>query len=306
MQSLAVMRPMTPRLSRRALLAGGALALGARAVTAREPAPRVATIGWAGAQTLMALGIAPIALPEIERYQRLVVEPQAPPGVQELGLRSEPNLELLRGLSPDLIVTEAGAEIARPMLERIAPVETFVAIRPGERPIDVSRGATLALAARLGRPDAARAYIAGCEGRMAQAAEKLSAYRGGPLCIVSDVFGNRALVFGANSLYQDVLDRLGLRNAFTGATSVWGHATVGLDVLASLAPDTRLVILSGRVPSVELLLAFRPLYRALPMLREDRVTILSDVLFFGGLPSADRLARLLAEGLPLADGTARG
>ena len=294
------------RPTRRSLLGAGALVLGARAVRAEplEP-PRVATVGWAGAQTLMALGIQPIALPEIDRYRRLVVEPAPPPDIRELGLRSEPNLELLASLSPDLIITETGTDVATPVLERIAPVETFVAIKPGERPIAVSRRSTIALAERLGRAQAASDYIAGFEQRLDQAAKALAVYRGGPLCIASDLFGNRALVFGKNSLYQDVLDRVGIRNAFHGATSMWGHATVGLDVLAGLAPETRLVILSARVPSVAMLLAFRPLYRALPMLREERVTLLSDVLFFGGLPSADRFARLLADGL-MHEGAPRG
>ena len=296
------------RPTRRSLLGAGALLLGTGAGRAQAPrpgTPRVATVGWAGAQTLMALGVQPVALPEIERYRRLVVEPPPPPEVRELGLRSEPNLELLKSLAPDLIVTEAGTDVATPVLERIAPVETFVALEPGRRPIEVSRRATLALADRLGRPEAARAYIDGFEARLERAAARLSGYRGGPLCIASDVFGNRALVFGRNSLYQDVLDRVGIANAFSGATSLWGHATVGLDVLAGLAPDTRLVILSARIPSVAMLLAFRPLYRALPMLREDRVSLLSDVLFFGGLPSADRFARLLAEGLT-QEGSPRG
>jgi ferric hydroxamate transport system substrate-binding protein len=96
-----------------------------------------------------------------------------------------------------------------------------------------------------------------------------------------------------------VLDQVGIKNAFMGATSIYGHATVPLDVLASLDPETRLIALTARVPSIEVLLAFRPLWRALPMMRERRVTLLSDILFFGGLPSAERFARLLSERLPM-------
>lgn len=290
------------RPSRREILAAGAVLLGTgRGASASEP--RVAAVGWAGAQTLLALGVVPLAVPEIARYRSLVVEPPMPETVTELGLRSEPNLELLKFLSPDLIVTETGSEIARPLLERIAPVESFTPLKEGRLPTDAAREATVALAARLGR--SADAYLSAHDARMDEAAKKLSGYRGGPLCLVSDIFGNRALVFGGNSLYQGVLDRVGLRNAFTGATSVWGHATVGLDVLAGLDPDTRLVVLTSRVPNVQALLAMRPLWRALPFLREGRVTMLSDILFFGGLPSADRFARLLTERLPM-DATARG
>ena len=37
--------------------------------------PRVAALGWACAQTILALGMVPLVVPEIERYGRLVVEP---------------------------------------------------------------------------------------------------------------------------------------------------------------------------------------------------------------------------------------
>ena len=291
-------------ITRRAFAAGGMMSLvGSRVSAAGEP--RVAAVGWAGAQTLLALGVLPLALPEIARYRNLVVEPPVPPEVRELGLRSEPNLELLKFLAPDIIVTEVGSEVAKPLLERIAPVATFTALKSGRKPTEVAREATLALAERLGREDGAKAYLAGYDARLEAAKRTLAGYRGGPLCVVSDIFGNRALVFGGNSLYQDVLDRVGIRNAFSGPTSVWGHATVGLDVIAALEPGTRLVVLTARVPSVQALLAMRPLWRALPFLHEGRVTLLSDILFFGGLPSADRFARLLAERLPM-DADARG
>ncbi len=285
-------------MSRRAVLAAGGAGLTGTCAGASPPL-RVAATGWAGAQTLLALGATPIALPEVERYNSLVVEPPTPPDIQELGLRSEPNLELLIELAPDLIITEAGAEVARSVLERIAPVETFSPIKRGRAPTVVAREATVALAARLDQPEAAVRYLAGFDERIEAASRKLGAYDGGPLCLVSDIFGNRALVFGADSLYQDVLDRAGIGNAFAGATSVWGHTTVGLDELAAMPRETRLVILNARMPNMRALLAARPLYRALPMIREDRVTILSDILFYGGLPSADRFARLLAERLPL-------
>lgn len=287
-----------PRPSRReavaAILAAGAGLHPARNAAA-APMPRVAAAGWAGAQTLLALGVVPLALPEIARYRALVAEPPLPESVQELGLRSEPNLELLTALAPDLIVADAGS-VTSP-LARIAPVATFAPLRPGRRPAEAAREATLALAARLGRDAEAQSLIAAHEARLAGAAERLSGDRGGPLCLVSDAFGNRALVFGGNSLYQDVLDRVGLRNAFTGATSAWGHATVGLDQLAALDPTTRLVLLTSRVPDARTFLALRPLWRTLPFLREERVTVLADILFYGGLPSADRFARLLAERL---------
>lgn len=283
-------------LSRRGFVAAGVASItGARASSPR----RIVALGWAGAQTLMALGCAPIAMTEIDRYNRLVVEPPAPPGIHELGLRPEPNLELMTALAPNLIVNEVGSDVKVSLLERIAPVEVFEPSKAGHPAIEVAREATLTLASRLGLSADAASYLEGFESRLAAAADRLRAYRGGPLCLASDIVGNRALVFGTNSIYQDVLDKVGIRNAYTGATSDWGHAIIGLDALAAMPSETRLVVLSARIPNIDILLAFRPLFRAVPMIRDGRVSHLSDILFYGGLPSADRFARLLAGVLPL-------
>ena len=104
------------RLSRRAFLGAGA-AIGGTALAGAWPmafaqtggsrsGPRVAALGWACAQTILALGVVPLVIPEIERYGRLVVEPAVPSGVQEIGLRSEPNLELLQSFAPDIIIID--------------------------------------------------------------------------------------------------------------------------------------------------------------------------------------------------------
>lgn len=288
-------------IGRRSLLAAGGLFAGSillgRAGPARgRPSPRVAGLGWASAQTLLALGVVPVAVPEIARYGRLVVEPAIPDGVQEAGLRPEPNLELLQELGPDLIVIDSELEPARRQLERIAPVETFLIFTPAGRPGERALAATRSLAARLGMVAEGKAYLAAAEAEMAQAQAAVALYRGGPVYVISEVFANRALVFGQRSLYQGVLDRFGLTNAWTGGTTLWGHSTVPLDALS--APDARLLFLGSQLRHVEAVLAARPMWRMLPFFRSGRVTALSEILFYGGIPSMTRFARLLAEKLP--------
>lgn len=50
--------------------------------------------------------------------------------------------------------------------------------------------------------------------------------------------GRRVLIHKRNSLYQDVLDRLGIENAWTRPSGPYGHATVTMDRLAGLASFT--------------------------------------------------------------------
>ncbi len=280
---------------------GGGMLFSGSAIHASTPAdgPRVAALGWACAQTLLAIGAVPCAVPELDRYRRLVVEPALPASVTEAGLRSEPNLELLKALSPDLIVVDISLMAAVPRLKLIAPVEVFMPPVAGRRPLETARQAMIGLSRRIGREAECDAFLARFDTSMAKYQEMLRSYDGGPLYISSEIVRNRALVFGPNSLYQDVLDRFGLKNAFTGATSIWGHATVGLETLATV-PEARFVLLNSRLADLQAMFAARPIMRSLPFLREGRLTVLAEVLFYGGVPSAERFARLLAERLPVA------
>jgi ferric hydroxamate transport system substrate-binding protein len=290
--------------SRREFALAGALILtcGPRAVAA-SPRPRIAALGWASAQTLLALGLVPLAVPEIERYGRLVVEPAIPAQVSEIGLRSEPNLELLRQLAPDLIVIDPSLASARARLEQIAPVDIFTTLAPGRRPLATAQEATRRLAARLGLDATCESYLARFETALAGYRTQAAGYHGGPLYLIHELFRNRALVFGSTSLYQDVLDRFGLRNAWTEPSSLYGHTVIGLEELAGV-PDARLVLVNSRAADVERLLRTHPFLGTLPAIRASRLTVLSDVLFYGGVPAAERFARLLAERLP-KDGDAR-
>src|SRR5690606_41021463 len=104
-----------------ALVAGMSFGFPAEAAHPR----RIAALEWASAETLIALAIAPVGVADIEGYRRWVVEPGLPAGTVDLGLRTEPNLELLRWLSPDLLTTVPGYASGSPWLERIAPILPF-------------------------------------------------------------------------------------------------------------------------------------------------------------------------------------
>ncbi len=76
-------------------------------------------------ETLLALGVIPVGIAEIDGYRDSVVEPPVPMGVPDVGLRFAPSLELLQSLAPDLILINSSQKSQRPMLERIAPVRAF-------------------------------------------------------------------------------------------------------------------------------------------------------------------------------------
>lgn len=83
-------------------------------------------------------------------------------------------------------------------------------------------------------------------------------------------------VFGPDSMFGEVLVRLGLVNAWTAPTSYAASAPVGLETLARFS-DTTLVILPPVPPDARRLLPQSAVWQALPSVRERRVRVLGSM-----------------------------
>ncbi|TWA70072.1 iron complex transport system substrate-binding protein [Azospirillum brasilense] len=279
------------------LMAGGAWS------AERRTDGGLCALDWTSAQALLALGIVPRGLPELDRYRRAVVEPAVPDGVPDIGARAEPNLELLDRLAPARFVGDGTLSAVQSRLERIAPVTVHPPFdtrsdgdgEPGGQ-LAFAIASLRGLAAGLGVPEAAERAVARLDRTLAAARDRLSGWEPRPLYILSVLDGRRVLIHGHNSLYQGVLDRLGITNAWTGPSGPYGHATVTMDRLAG-RPDAGLVNIGSEGGRALEALAALPLFAGLPFLREGRVTILPPILFYGGVPAAERFARLLGDGL---------
>ncbi|MDH2433797.1 ABC transporter substrate-binding protein [Pokkaliibacter sp. MBI-7] len=306
-------------ISRRRLLCALATAPGwpllAHAATSTPAMQRIAALDWASAENLLALGITPLTLPEIDRYRQLVMAPPVPDSVHELGLRSEPNMELLQALRPEVMVMNPELASLQPQLEQIAPVLQFEAqgfagdLRlAGQQSIDQVAHGTQALqqlAGQLGYSEQAAAYVTAADRQFADARTALADYTGRPLYLISLIDARRTLVFCSNSLFQDVFNRLGLQNAWRTPGSAFGHLTVTLDQLA--ADKDAVLVNIGNERLVQGALAMKiPVLNSLPAVQQKRVVLLPQTLFYGGLPSALRLTELLATRLPLAEGALHG
>eukprot|EP01042_Synura_sphagnicola_P034622 gene34622-44395_t len=99
------------------------LAAAASPSPAQAAGLRVATVDWSALETLLALGIAPVAAPELLQFREVAVEPAVPAVVTDLGLRGTVNFELLLLSRPELIYSSSFYVSSEPRLTRIAPVE---------------------------------------------------------------------------------------------------------------------------------------------------------------------------------------
>lgn len=251
------------------------------------------------AETLIEMGLPPIAIPNPGEWEEWVVEPALPAGIVNLGTDREPNLELLAALRPDLIVTTPYLAAIEPLLARFGPTREFsVYAPPVGHPFERSVAATRQLAAAAGREAVGEGLIARTGAALEEARRALAAsgMESRPVLVVNFLDPRHVRVYGAGSLFGDVLDRIGVANGWTQPSNYWGFSTVGIEALAQ-SPASRLVYLDPVAPDTLATLAASPLWRSLPFVREGRLLRLPPVLMFGMLPSAMRFARLLTAAL---------
>ncbi|MGC3874964.1 ABC transporter substrate-binding protein [Halomonas sp. GXIMD04776] len=255
---------------------------------------RIVTLDWTVAETLLALDVVPQGVAQIDAYRDWVGTPALPPSVMDLGLRAQPNLELLASLDPAHILITPLFAALESRLSRIAPVTTLGIYASGDDPWSGMLAATRELGELVDRPEAAERLIKTTNAHLAKAKRHLPENLP-PLLLVQFMDARHVRVFGDRSLYQGVLAHLGLDNAWKRPTNAYGFSLVGLEALANL--DAHLVVVEPLPVGVETQLNENGLWQNLSAVREQRVSTLPPVWSFGGLPSARRFATLLVEAL---------
>ncbi|RVC82890.1 iron-siderophore ABC transporter substrate-binding protein, partial [Mesorhizobium sp. M4A.F.Ca.ET.022.05.2.1] len=177
------------------------------------------------AETLLMLGVRPVAIADREVWETWVVEPPLPPEIADVGTLLEPNLEFLQQLKPDIILSIPYLDGIKPQLERVAPVKTIGLYTEAGEPYRLAVEATRELARLTGRQAESEALIAATEACFAETRQKLAPLVARPVYIVNFLDPRNVRVYGARSLFQAVFDRIGIRNAWTGETNYWGFST---------------------------------------------------------------------------------
>lgn len=287
------------RLTRRGVLQAGALlpwAGGARAA----PTSRLVPLDLLLTECMLTLQLQPAAMANIPLYQRLVMLPEVPGGVPELGPQLEPNLELLQSLRPDGILAPNWQRASLHRLERIAPVSWLPTFAPDGRPLEHAARLLLQIGALTGREALARDWVARAEPAFTDATERLAAHTTRPVFAIRFMEGGRHMaVFAGNGMVGAVMARLGLRNAWQGRTNIAGAASAGVEALAQV-PDARIIHFDRGAETARALarLAESPFWQALPAVQAGRVQAMPVIYPSGGVFSAIRFAGQLAEHLP--------
>ncbi len=256
---------------------------------------RIVTVDWTIAETLLALGVTPLAMGDVESYRAWVGEPTLPVDVVDIGLRMQPNRELLAELKPDLILISPLMASLEPTLSRIAPVQSIALYEPDADLWQRLREATLTIAALVNRTAEAERQLTVLDRDLARMKTSLPADLP-PLLLVQFIDERHVRVFGRHSLFEAVMARLGLRNAWQGETNAWGFSVVSLEQFLTL-PEARLVVVDPVPVGVSERLQEPGLWQHLPLVKQGKVLHLPAVWSFGGILAARRFADLLSEAL---------
>ncbi|MBU2875666.1 iron-siderophore ABC transporter substrate-binding protein [Marinobacter salexigens] len=255
--------------------------------------PRVATVDWTLVETLMSLGVVPVASAQIKDYQAWVAEPALPESVVDIGLRGQPNRELAASLNLDLILISPLFSAIEPTLSQIAPVQTLTTYNPENNFWQNLVDTTRQVGKLTNRSAEAEAVIDHHRLRISRLKKHIT--EGTPSLLVVQFIDDRHVrAYGKGSLYDMVINRLGLQNAWKGQTNMWGYTTVGIEKLTT---QGYLVIVDPIPMSAEGVFEDNKLWQALPAVRSDRVLSMPAVWSFGALPSAVRFAEELYQAL---------
>ncbi len=257
--------------------------------------PRIATVDWTIAETLLALGVTPLAVGDVSAYRAWVGEPLLPADVVDIGLRAQPNRELLAELKPDRILISPLAAPLAPTLSRIAPVQSIALYDPQTDLWQRLHEATLTIAALVNKTAEANVLLTDLNRDLEQMKQTLPAELP-PLLVVQFIDERHVRVFGRHSLFEAVMQRLGLRNAWQGETNAWGFSVASIEQFMAL-PATRLVVVDPIPVGVSERLQEPGLWQHLPLVQQAPVLHLPAVWSFGGVLAARRFATLLSEAL---------
>ncbi|MEB2847189.1 ABC transporter substrate-binding protein [Endobacterium cereale] len=283
-------------LNRRAFL--GALALSASTLPAFAKArpERIVCLEWTAAEMVCGLGLYPVAVADLGGYRDWAVEPRLPDTTIDLGSRSEPNMEVIRALAPDLIVTAQGYGVDEQQMHRLAPVVTLPLYDGSSSPLNVLPAETRRLAAIMGRQNEAEALIQNASHDFDTIAKSMQGRDVPPVAVISLFDDRHVRLYGKGGLFQDVMDRVGVTNAWTGETSDWGFSTASIADLVRL--EDALILSLDPVPeNVSIRVRQSTLWKNLPAVRNNMIISIPPVWPYGGIGAARRFAHFMAAAL---------
>lgn len=261
---------------------------------------RIVVLEWSYVEDLLAVGVQPIGVADIEGYHAWVKIPVAlAPDVVDVGTRQAPNLEAIATLAPDLIIAAASRVTeSYDELSAIAPTLVF-----DNYPTDKTHYASMVetftlLADIVQRQREGEAVLSSMEAKFATARAQLEAAgKGGDEFALAQAFSNdnqaQIRIFTDNALAVQVIAQLGLVNGWTEAPQPYGFSTVSVEALPALG-DLDFFYVVQDDDNVFATDAIKPLWENLEFVKAGHAyPVGGDTWLFGGPLSVELLVDIV-------------
>lgn len=268
----------------------------ARGVEVEVPAGAtdVVALEWAAVEHLQTVGIEPVGVADVEGYTSwagtgapLAGEPT------DVGTRTEPSMDSIAALAPDLIVAVAGRDdAAYGDLEAIAPVVVLAGADASD-PLGTMLADLRLVAEATGTQDAAEAAIEEFEAHVDELAGEVEAagLTGTPLAHM-DGYENGGQIeirpYADGALLPAAFQEIGFENGWPGeGDPQYGLGITDVEGLTALDPESHILYMTVGDRDVFVdQLASNAIWTGLPSVEAGRVHRLPDgIWLFGGVDS---------------------
>lgn len=277
-------------------------------VELEKPAQKVVALEWTYAENLLAVGVQPVGVTDIDNYNNWIqIEEELDATVTDVGTRQEPSLEKIAELEPDLIIAiKFRHEGIKSQLESIAPTVFFDPYPNDEsfNQYDEMEATFREIAKAVGKSNEAEEVLAQLEAKYQEAKGVIE----GAQLSTKDVLLTQAFsasqvpqirVFTPNALASVILEKIGLNNVHTSdELEVYGFSTVNVEALTNYEEANYLYVVQDNDNIYENQLKDNKVWNGLKFVKENRTYPLGgDAWLFGGPLSAkvvvDRIVNIL-------------
>ena len=261
-------------------------------ISLSAPATDVVALEWNTAENLVALGVMPVGVADVEGYGTWVKAENLDESVTDVGMRGEPSIDSIAGLAPDLVVTTADLpESAIAQIEKFAPV-LVVRGADASNPIGQMEKNLTNIAIATGTEDRAEDLLEAFDAKVKEGAAALTeAGVSGEEFMMSDSWATGGQVsirpFAKGALLAAVTEELGLVNAWTGeGDKDYGLGSTDVEGLTALGDVHFFYITGGGVDAYADELATNAVWTSLPFVKSGNVHRLADGIWMFGGPSS--------------------
>lgn len=274
-------------------------------VCVSDTVERVVSLEWSYTEMLLSLGVQPVGVADIEGYGNWVSVPVTlDADMIDVGSRQEPNLEVIAGLAPDLILVPAfRAAENYDELSAIAPTLTFDHYPPdGASHYQSMIDAFNVIATAIDREAEAETVLNDLQAVYDQAAEIVAeAGMADEGFILSQSYLSSETptfrLFTDNAMAVEIIEQIGLQNAWEDVPGQYGFSTVDFEGFASIG-DVQFLYIAQ--PEDNEIITDAPVWDALPFVQSEQAYWLGgDVWLFGGPLSAITLIETVIDALGL-------